>query len=153
MENPRGRIEAIFSDRQGVRATVGVDAALVCARCAAGKGCGAAIFSDTAQQRRVTATVPAGLDLAEGDRVEIELAPDNILRAALIVYGMPMVGAIAGAALAYGLQFGDAVAAAAALAGLVLGLMVGRYQLRRNDCLSRFVPTITRRLDEPQAVG
>ena len=90
------------------------------------------------------------MSLAEGDSVELVLASDNLLKAALIVYGMPLFGAITAAGLAYLLQLGDSVAALAALTGLVIGLLIGRWLLSRGECLENFVPYVEKRLQSPQ---
>lgn len=153
MDNPQGRIQSLSGSERDVRAIVGIDVAVACPRCASGKGCGAGLFADSGRERRVEATVRPGLQLAEGDLVEVVLAPHNLLRAALIVYGLPMAGAIVGAALAYALALGDIAAASAALAGLALGLLLGRRRLRQHDCLSRFVPTVDKRLPDARAIG
>lgn len=153
MDNPQGRIQSLRDDDGDMRAVVGVDVAAACPRCAAGRGCGAGLFTDTGRERRLEASVQPGLRLAEGDLVEVALAPDNLLRAALIVYGLPMAGAIIAAILAYALTLGDVGAALAALAGLVAGLLLGRWRLRQQDCLSRFVPTVTRRLSDATNAG
>ena len=84
-------------------------------------------------------------DFTAGDVVSIELAPGNVLRAALIVYGLPLAGAAAGAALAYAFALGDAGAAGAAIGGLLAGALGGRRRLRDETCLARFTPTVTRR--------
>jgi len=136
-----------------MRAVVGIDVAAACPRCAAGKGCGAGLLADAGRQRQVEATVIEGLQLHEGDLVEVALAPDNLLRAALIVYGLPMAGAILAALLAYALSLGDVGAAAAALAGLTLGLLLGRWRLRREACLSRFVPVIEKIITDTVPTG
>ncbi len=88
--------------------------------------------------------------MSEGDLVELSLPPDNLLRAAVLVYGLPLAGAIGGAALAYGSGLGDAGAALLALAGVAVGLAAGRMRLRREACLRHFVPTIGKRLSGTQ---
>jgi len=93
-------------------------------------------------ERNVEAKVPANSAIKVADVVELSLAPDNVLRAAAIVYGIPLVGALAGAALAYGYRAGEAGAAISALLGLAVGLVISRQRLRRADCLRRFTPTI-----------
>ncbi len=128
----------------GVRATVAVELASACPRCAAGKGCGAGIFTAGASRRQVEASVRPGLKLAVDDVVEVSLAPNNLLQAATIVYGLPMLGAIVAAAFAWWLSLGDAAAAVAALLGLGSGLAVGRWRLRQPGCLRRYVPTVER---------
>ena len=130
----------------GKRAVVAVEVAAACPRCAAGKGCGAGLLTGTSGVRQVEASIGSGLNLTEGDNVEISLAPDNLLRAAIMVYGIPMLGAGIGAIVAFGLSLGDAAAAGAALLGLGLGLVVSRGRLRQESCLSRFVPTVERRI-------
>lgn len=146
MENPQGTIVAVIRDSGGARAIVDVDAGAVCARCAAGRGCGAGILSGQAGSRRLEVLVESDLDLVEGDVVGIELAPRNVLRAALIVYGLPLAGAVCGAALAYLAALGDGAAAVMAVGGLFAGIMIGRHRLRDDSCLARFTPTVTGRV-------
>jgi len=144
MNDPQGTIVEIIRDRRGVRAIVTVEAAAVCARCASGRGCGAGIFAVRQGLRRLDVAIEAGGDLAEGDVVSIRLAPGNVLRAALLVYGLPLAGAAAGAALAYAFALGDAGAAVAALGGLAAGVATGRRRLRDDSCLARLTPTLSR---------
>jgi len=147
MNNPSGRVVSLIDGADGVRAVVDIELAASCPRCASGKGCGAGIFTaSTGAKQPVEASVRTGLNLSEGDVVEISLAPDNLLQAAIIVYGLPMLGAIAGAASAYGFSSGDAAAALAALIGLGAGLIVSRWRLRQSSCLRRFVPIVERRV-------
>ena len=150
MDNPSGIIQSLVSDERGTRAVVEVDVSTVCPRCAAGKGCGAGLLAGGGRPKRVEASFNINLDLAAGDNVEIALAPSNLLRASLIVYGLPMLGAVGGAGLAYLMTLGDAAAATAALVGLLSGWLVGRWRLRQRDCLANFVPTIERRLRSTQ---
>jgi sigma-E factor negative regulatory protein RseC len=144
MDNPEGRVVSLADSADGVHAIVAVDAASVCPRCAAGKGCGAGIFASGAGTRQIEANVRPGLTIAVDDVVEISLAPDNLLRAAVIVYGVPMFGAVIGAALAYIFSLGDAAAAVSALLGLAAGLLLGRWRLKRTGCMQQYVPTVER---------
>lgn len=137
---------SLVDSTHGARAVVVVDVASACPRCAAGKGCGAGLFANGGGERQVEATIRPGLDIAADDIVEIALAPDNLLQAAIIVYGLPMLGAVVATAIAYALSLGDAAAAAAALLGLGSGLALSRWRLRQNACLQRFVPSIDRKL-------
>lgn len=149
MNNPRGTVVSIIRDAGGARAVVEVDVEEVCARCAAGRGCGAGIMSGRPGSKRLELAVRPDLDLAEGDDVRIELAPGNVLRAALIVYGLPLAGAVCGAALAYANTLGDGGAAVLAIAGLFAGALIGRRRLGREDCLARFTPTVSGRAGPP----
>lgn len=146
MNNPKGKIVALVREDSGIRAVVEVDPQVVCPRCAAGRGCGAGLFSGEQQARRVEAWISPGLDIDEGDVVRIELAPQNVLRAALIVYGLPLSGAAIAAGIAYLYGLGDAGAAALAIAGLIAGIVTARHQLARRACLAQFTPTVTERV-------
>lgn len=146
MNNPRGTVVAISRDSGGARAIVEVEAAAVCRRCAAGRGCGAGILSGGSRKKRLEVTLRPDLELAEGDVVGIELAPGNVLWAAVIVYGLPLAGAICGAALAYLVAFGDGGAAAMAIAGLFAGALISRRRLGSESCLARFTPAISQRI-------
>lgn len=144
MDNPQGRVVSLVDSADGVHAVIAVEIVSACPRCAAGKGCGAGILAPGGAERQVEANVRPGLAIAVDDIVEISLAPDNVLRAASIVYGLPMLGAVIGASLAYTFGLGDAAAAVTALLGLATGLAIGRWRLGQDDCLRRFVPTVER---------
>lgn len=144
MDSPRGLVIQLESSGPAVLAEVEVDAASSCARCAAGKGCGAGLLAGS-KRRRVRALVADGVEIREGDEVRIELAPRNLLRASWLVYGVPLTAAVLTAALAYLLDFGDAAAALVAIAGLVVGLLIAHRRLRAAGCLRDFTPTIVGR--------
>ncbi len=61
-----GKVIAVVRDRDGARATVSVDAAAICPRCAAGKGCGAGIFGASKSVRRIEVSLAPGLEVSEG---------------------------------------------------------------------------------------
>ncbi len=146
MDKPTGRGVSLVDSDNGARSVIAVDVAAARSRRAAGKGCGAGLLTGGRGERQVEASVRAGLDLATDDVVEISLAPDNLLHAAIIVYGLPMLGASIGAVIAFGLSLGDAAAAVSAMIGLGCGLLISRWRLQQESCLSRFVPTIERRV-------
>ena len=146
MNNPRGTVLSLVDGSDGARAVVRVEAAVTCPRCAAGKGCGAGVFGSGAGTRQVEASIRPGVEIAVNDEVEITLAPNSLLRAALTVYGLPMLGAAVGAAAAYVMSLGDAAAALAAIAGLACGLSLGRWRLGKAACLRQFLPTVEGRV-------
>ena len=140
----RGRILDIQSDRNA--ATVVVEAANACARCAAGTGCGAGLLGSSRASRQIEAPIIGQLGLRVGDEVQLELAPQNVLRAALEVYGAPLAGLLLMVGLAYLGGLSDGQAALAGVAGIGLGAALSRFRLRRTRCLREFTPAITRRL-------
>ncbi|NCF72497.1 MAG: hypothetical protein GWP67_03235 [Gammaproteobacteria bacterium] len=146
MQNPQGQVVSLRADDSGTRALVEVESAVVCPRCESGKGCGAGLLGRQPGEKRVEAVVAENLDLENGDLVSVVLAPRNVLRAAVIVYGYPLCGAVLAAILAFGLEAGDASGAIAALIGLVSGIMAARIRLRSHQCLRDFTPMIVTRL-------
>ncbi len=77
--------------------------------------------------------------------VRVSLLPARLLRAAAIVYGIPLLGALlvaGGAGLA---GFGETAAALAALGGLGGGYWLARRFVRREACLREFTPLVTGR--------
>jgi sigma-E factor negative regulatory protein RseC len=146
VDSPQGHILSIYDDRDPVWAVVEVTAPIRCARCAAGRGCGAGIVGGDARPRRVEARVLPGLGLREGDEVRVDLAPHDILQAALIAYGLPLAGAVLGASAAYLADAGDLGAAMAALAGISAGLLAARRRLKRSACMQRLAPVVTSRI-------
>lgn len=147
MQHPEGQVLSVDVSAEPVHAVVEVAASFRCARCASGKGCGAGLIAGDGAPRRVDALVDRQLEVRVGDRVRLELSPDNVLRAAGVVYGLPLCGALGGAALAWWSGAGDAGAALAAIAGVVAGIATGRWRLRRGNCLRQFRPLVTARLD------
>lgn len=146
MDNPVGTIQTIDYGPDEHRLTVAVDVSTACPRCAAGKGCGAGIFSGRERTRRVDAVANQSQILAVGDTVQLQLTETSLLSAASFVYGIPLAGALGAAALAYGLRLGDAAAAVAALVGLGLGVLIARWRLAEPNCLRRFVPRVQEKL-------
>ena len=144
MEKTRGRILSILPD--GSSATVEVDTATFCERCASGKGCGAGVFGSGRGPRRFDAPIVNGAEFKAGDEVQVELAPESVLRAAWIIYGTPLAGALAAAGIAYMVEMTDGRSLLAILVGLLLGGYIGRQRLRRSECLRQFTPVITQRL-------
>lgn len=145
MQIPRGTVVSVSPDGVEGTVVVAVDAGIACARCASGKGCGAGLIGGPAGMQQVTAIVPGGFEIATGDEVKLLLEPANVLRAALIVYGLPLSGGVIAAASAYMLGLGDLAAALAALAGLAGGIISARLRLKKARCLRDFIPVVTGR--------
>jgi sigma-E factor negative regulatory protein RseC len=143
MESPVGRIVSI-ADGQ---ATVSVDAAEVCARCAAGKGCGAGLLTGSNRTRIIEVQLSPGMEIEPGDEVKLSLAPSHLLRAAVFAYGLPLIGIVValGVASILNQALDDHFAIALAISGLVIGGLLGRHFLNKESCLKNLVPTISER--------
>jgi len=148
METVPGRILSVHVDQGVPVALVEVDRAPACARCAAGRGCGAGALAGADRPRRLEMRIAGGLEVNAGDAVDVGIGPGELLGAAATVYGLPLSGAALGAVLAWIGNGGDAAAAAGAIAGGVAGLLLARWRLRTSRCIAALTPTIVRRRDE-----
>jgi sigma-E factor negative regulatory protein RseC len=146
MNVPEARVVATGANS----ATVSVEAQAVCARCAAGRGCGAGLLQQ-GRTRLLDVRVADGLHLRPGDRVRLELAPLHLLRAAWLAYGLPLFALVVSVALAAvaGEGAGDAGMVAAGAAGLAAGLIAGRRLLRKDSCLRQLTPVASARVGTP----
>lgn len=135
--------------------TVEVEPAAVCARCAAGKGCGAGLFGAGRRRRQLDVKADPGLLLEAGERVYLTLEPANIVKASLLAYGLPLLGVVLLPTLVWTLAgpISDLVAAAAAAVGLVAGMALSRLNLRRQACLRQFVPVIRQKVVKDSAAS
>ena len=125
----RGRVVALHGGR--ARAMFQVPA---CAACEEGRGCGGGIFSAWLNQRRPRSLwLEAEPHWRVGDWIEIELSETEIARLSLVVYGLPLLGIIAGIAL--GSLGGEALAAAGGAAGLLAGGWLGSRLARHPAAL------------------
>lgn len=123
--------------------TVRVQAAAGCARCAAGRGCGAGLGSSGSRSFDIELPLsPDAASLRIGDDVMLDLEPGNLLHAALLAYGAPLLGAASLAAIAYALGASEPVAAGSALLGLVAGMFASGYRSRQQACLDRMAPRV-----------
>lgn len=121
-----------------------------CARCAEGRGCGGGLLGRMLGDRlhRVRA-LPGEHALRAGDRVELGLQEAALLKGALRVYGLPLLGLIGlplVVRLVTGLS-GDGPLLIAGLTGLAAGLAIawrGSAQISRDPL---YQPHVIRRLD------
>lgn len=105
------------------------DQPVACARCAAGRGCGAGVFSRSVGTISIVAPDPSALPAA-GERVNLVVESGGLLRGAGIVYGLPLAGALLAAALVSLVSQSDAATALAALLGLLTGALVASRRSR-----------------------
>ena len=146
MQNPYGRVISVNDDASGKMAVVDVESVVACERCASGKGCGAGLFGSRPGDRQVQAAIAKGLDIRNGDVVSLMLEPRNVLRAAFIVYGLPLAGAVSAVTIAFTAGLDDVTAVFMALGGLFAGIWMAKFRLQRARCLRDFTPVVVDRL-------
>jgi positive regulator of sigma E activity len=98
-----------------------------CELCGSGRGCGLSLMG-AAGERYLT--VPCRPDrtrtLMAGDPVLVSVANGAIVRAAALIYLLPVAGLLAGAATAQALGMGDGISFLAAIVGALTGVGYGR---------------------------
>lgn len=97
-----------------------------CGPCEAGQGCGVGLLHNRLQRTGLLRVKAAGL--AQGQLVQVLADERSINRAALSLYGWPLVGMVVGAGL-FSLAQGPSLPSdAAALFGAIVGLTGGLYK-------------------------
>ncbi len=157
MITERGRVVAIEPDCLWIETL----RKSTCNNCAAQKGCGHGLMNKLENNRRhhvraLLGDVPA-TEFAIDDRVEISIPERVLVSAPLVVYGLPLLFMLAGAALASQWQSTDLFAVLGAATGFVLGFSVVRLHAllnRHNKALQPMVvaPSSTRLKPLVQAV-
>jgi sigma-E factor negative regulatory protein RseC len=140
-------MESVIGKVSSVRdcvATIVVESPIGCHRCASGKGCGAGLLTGTEKQRQIEIIVPSGMNLHVGSGVRLAVAPRDLLRAASIAYGLPLVTMLAfiGLAWAWLGALDDLPAMLVAAVGLLAGLVAGRQLLKTEAACRHLVPVI-----------
>lgn len=125
-------------------ATVAVEAAVACERCAAGRGCGAAMPGGR-RSSRLQVSVPRHLDLRPGDTVKLGLESAVLLRAAWLAYGLPLTAMVAAVAAGSATTGSEAGAVAFGIAGLLAGAALARRLLLKERGVRRFMPVALER--------
>jgi len=112
-----------------------------CGSCAAQKGCGHGLINRISDGKRSYIRVLPGdrgpADCSVDDQVRISIPEDVILRGSMIVYMLPLLCMLGGAAAAVSMLPGsqDVLAALGAAVGFVLGFSLVRWHAwrHRND--------------------
>lgn len=120
-----------------------------CARCANGQGCGGGVLGRLVRRSgplQVLADNHCGQTLRTGDAVVIGLRDEALVGASLLVYLVPLLGMMAGAAMGHALNLGaDWVVACLGIGGLLLGFAVVAMRSRQPQVQKRCRPVVLRR--------
>ncbi len=125
-----------------------------CGACAARKGCGHGLLNRYAEGRRGYIRVLPGprltpADCRVDDQVMISLPETVILRGSFVVYLVPLLALLAGAAAGATMIGSDAGALAGAGIGLALGFGLVRYHAWRHRDNRAMQPTMVEIVAEP----
>ncbi|MCG2635179.1 MAG: SoxR reducing system RseC family protein [Gammaproteobacteria bacterium] len=144
------RVEVIRVQRG--RAWVRPVAGSGCARCDAGTGCGAGLWQRAFGLRQRQIVLPDDGRFKEGDQLLLGITEGALLGSAAMLYLLPLVTLIAGAAVGTRMATAGAPVwsvAVSALAGLAAGLLVARCWAKRGEKsltpgITRMIPVVTK---------
>lgn len=116
-----------------------------CGSCAANAGCGQGLMDKLGvSARRGHVRALSDLRLTVGDSVVIGVREDLLLRAALLVYLLPLLGLLAAAGLANGAGLGEPLVIIAGVLGLALTWFAVRQQSQRTATDPAMQPVVLR---------
>jgi len=122
MIEQQGRVVAV---KEGM-AEIRLGGTAGCARCDAGKGCGAGVFGRLLKRRPVTISLDNTVDAGEGQPVMVGIPEAMFLRLAARLYLYPLLAGIGGAIVGYYFStLGNVGPVGADLITLVSGLTSG----------------------------
>ena len=105
-----------------------------CSSCSANAGCGQGLMDKLGVGRqRGFVRVLSDLQLSLDDVVVIGIREDLVLRMAVLVYLLPLLGLLAGALLASSLELSEGLVILSALTSLFLSWLVVRWHTRRTQ--------------------
>ena len=127
-----------------------------CEVCVAEKGCGQKFLSKLAGKTtsiRVLLNNQSREKLSVGQSVTIGIPEDVIVLASLLVYLLPIIGAVGGAAVASYAGGGDLTSISGALAGLLSGGFLVRMHSRKSRNDLRYNPIlVSNNIDSEAAI-
>ena len=105
-----------------------------CSSCSANAGCGQGLMDKIGVGRqRGFVRVLSDLHLALNDVVVIGIREDLLLRSAVLVYLLPLLGLLAGALLASSLALSEGLVILSAMASLFASWLAVRWHCRRSE--------------------
>jgi sigma-E factor negative regulatory protein RseC len=105
-----------------------------CSACSANAGCGQGLMEKLGVgQRRGYVRALTDLHLAVGDGVAIGIREELMLRSALRIYLLPLLGLFAGAMLAQGLALSESFVILAGLGGFLVAWWLVRRRSRESE--------------------
>jgi sigma-E factor negative regulatory protein RseC len=142
--------EARVTATEGDFAWVEKERRAACDGCAVNKGCGTAVLSKVLGRRRARVRALNAAGARVGDEVVIGIREQALVQGSVLVYAVPLLALLVGAAL--GAQLGggsEGLSVLLGMGGLGLSLLwVHRYATRRLSRDTRYQPVILRRVGQ-----
>jgi len=142
--------KAIVTEVVEDRVMIQVQRQSTCSHCELSRGCGTGAIGRLLSRRNKPLTISNKYNLRPGDRVVLGMPNKAFLKASLLIYGLPLLGMLAGGLLAQWL-FGESemVTLILATSGFVCGLAYSAY-IARSRFLYQFSPVVLEKNGEPK---
>lgn len=131
----------VISWQQGV-AVLRCETPSSCGQCQSRSRCGATALNALGPQAAHQLEIAVAQPLQPNQRVEIGISEVTLLRAAFMVYMLPLFGVILAGGLAQWWLGSDIAATLGAIAGGGLGFLAARRMAKRDDAPSHHQPII-----------
>lgn len=125
LDEDRRYANAVVLARVGQKVELAVTRQNVCSACSQSKGCGSR--QDTGRMQRIW--LDTDIPLKTGETVAVAMPDQDVWHAAVLMYGLPLAGFVAG--LLLGAMRSEVAAMLGALAGLIAGFGLAGHLSRR----------------------
>lgn len=120
----------VVKDAQG-RTWVDVPRRSACQSCGKSSGCSMSVLGGLAGGQTTRLSVD-GMDLEPGQQVALACPSSGVLKAAVLAYGVPLLGVVGGALIAAAFDFSQGAQMLSAAVGLGVGILVLRRSGRQG---------------------
>ena len=124
---------ALVTRRDGDRVELELQRSSACDHCELNQGCGTGALSRLLGRRSRPLVIQTDRDCKPGDRVLLELPESALVRASLLLYGLPLLGLVLGGLLAALLAVPEWLVVGIALLGLFVGFKFASRTTQRLE--------------------
>ncbi len=119
--------------RDGNRVVLELQRGSACGNCEMSQGCGTGALGRLLGKRMRPLVIETDQDCKPGDEVELALPEASLVRASLLVYGLPLLGMLFGGILASATAASDGLVAVAVGAGFLAGFVCAAFYTSRLE--------------------
>jgi sigma-E factor negative regulatory protein RseC len=136
--------QAIVTRCNGKQVELELQRGSACAQCELSQGCGTGALGRLLGKRSKPLVIETDHVLKPGDRLQLGLSESALVKASLIVYGLPLLGMIVAGLLAEFAAVSQALVALAAVVGFIVGFKLAVYLSRslEHDRLTPYIVEI-----------
>jgi len=136
--------QAIVTRCNGKQVELELQRGSACAECELSQGCGTGALGRLLGKRSEPLVIETDHVLQPGDRLQLGLSESALVKASLIVYGLPLLGMIVAGLLAALAVVSEALIALAAIVGFIVGFKFAVYISRtlEHDRLTPYIVEI-----------